>query len=215
MPTSRRKPSAVYWGFYNEIKRLERYDRENQTKFLASVAVVGPVKLSKRQLFMLTESIFFTGYRAYENFLRDIFLLYCMEKRPKSGQAVNSYLKPKDFNHAEMLIQSSMPFLDWSSPNTVIARAELYLDQGIPIKLPISTNQDLLTDYKRIRNHIAHNSKESFDEYKKTVRKHYGTNPLIVPSPGEFLLLSEKKKHSKYKLLTFFDLMKKLAYDLT
>ena len=215
MPTSRRKLSAVYKDFVNEIKRLERYDRENQTKFSASITAVGPVKLSKRQLYMLTEAIFFAGYRAYENFLRDIFLLYCMEKCPRSGQVVKSFLKPRDFNHVESLIQSSRPFLDWSSPITVIERAELYLEQGCPIKIPISMNQDLLTDYKRIRNHIAHNSKESLDEYKKTLRKHYGTIPLIIPPVGEFLLHSEMKKFHKYKLLTFFDLMKKLAYDLT
>jgi hypothetical protein len=215
MPTSRRKLSAVYRDFYNEIRRLERYNRENQAKFSASVAALGPVKLSKRQLFMLTEAVFFTGYRGYENFLRDIFLLYCMERKPKSGQVVISYLQPRDFQHAEMLIQSSMPFLDWSNPNAVIVRAELYLAQGFPIKLPISTNQDLLADYKRIRNHIAHNSKESLDEYKKTIRKHLGTIPLNIPSPGEFLLHSERRMPHKYKLLTFFDLMKKLANDLT
>lgn len=215
MPTSRRRISAVYNDFFNEIRRLEHYDTENQAKFSASVAAVGPVKLSKRQLFMLTEAIFFTGYRAYENFLRDIFLLYCMEKKPKSAQVVNSFLDPRDFNHAEMLIQSSMPFLDWSSPSIVINRAELYLAQGFPIKLPISTNQDLLTDYKRLRNHIAHNSKESLDEYKKTIRKHLSTIPLIIPSPGEFLLISERRMPHKYKLLTFFDLMKKLANDIT
>lgn len=72
--------------------------------------------------------------------MRDVFLLYCLEKRPQTGKKVGSYLKPKSFHHAEQLIQSSMPFLDWVSPETVVSRAELYLDQGFPIKLPVATN---------------------------------------------------------------------------
>ena len=215
MPVQRRKLSAVYRDFYNEIERLERYDRENQAKFSASMTAAVSVKISKHQLFMLTEAVFFAGYRAYENFLRDAFLLYCMGKRPRSGRAVSSYLQPNDFQHAEMLIQSSMHFVDWSSPSTVIARAELYLARGFPIKLPLSTNQNLLTDYRRIRNQIAHNSKESLEEYKKTLQRHLGTIPLVIPSPGEFLLHNERGMPHRYKLLTYFDLMKKLAFDLT
>jgi hypothetical protein len=215
MPKSRRKLTAVYRDFLNEIKRLERYDRENQAKFSASISTKGPIKLSKRQLFMLSEAIYFTGFRDYENFLRDVFLLYCMEKSPKSGMKVNSFIKPKDYFHAEELMKSSKPFLDWCSPQIVIQRAELFLREGFPIKLPISTNQEILTDYKRIRNHIAHNSRESLEEYKKVLRKHFGTIPLYVPSPGEFLLETEKLNPKKYKLLTFFTFLKKLAHDLT
>ena len=211
MPTSRRKLSAVLNDFCEEIARLERYDRENQAKFSTSVGV----RISKKQLHTLTEAIFFAGFRAYENFMRDIFLLYCMEKQPRSGTRVNSYLKPKDFEHAEQLIKSSMRFLDWSTPTQVIDRAERYLKDGNPIKIPISTNLQALTGYKRIRNHIAHNSKESMDDYKTVLRNHYGTIPTTIPSPGEYLLQPESGNPHRYKLLTFFDLMKKLAQDLT
>lgn len=215
MPSERRKLSAVYNDFNKEIKRLEKFDRENQRKFSNSVNSINPVIISKRQLYLLTETLFFSGYRAYEKFLRDVFLLYCLEKRPRSGKEVRSYLKPKDFNHAELLIQSSMNYLDWSSPSAIISRAELYLEDGFPIKIPISSLQSYLMDYKRIRNHIAHNSKESYNEYKKTLKTHYKTIPLIIPTPGEFLLQLENKRTHKYKLLTFFEKMRVLAHDLT
>jgi len=215
MTAQRRKVSAVYSDFYKEIKRLEKFDRENQRKFSNSVNSIDPVRISKRQLYLLTETLFFSGYRAYENFLRDVFLLYCLEKKPRSGKEVRSFLKPKDFNHAEMLIQSSMKNLDWSSPSAIITRAELYLEYGFPIKAPISTMQSYLTDYRRIRNQIAHNSKESINEYKKTIKSHYKTIPLTIPSPGEFLLQTENRRTHKYKLLTFFEKMKVLAHELT
>lgn len=125
---TRRAVSAALKDFQLEIRRLEKFDAENQRNFAASV-------LSQKQLHLLTEAIFFSSFRTYENFVRDIFLLYCMGKTPCSGRKkVKSFLSPLDFCHTENLIKSSMPFLDWSSPDTVIDRSELYLQNGFPIK---------------------------------------------------------------------------------
>lgn len=214
MPSFRRKHSAVLNDFHSELRSLERLDAENQRNFSTSTGGSSSKGLSQWQLYLLTESIFFSAFRAYENFIRDVFLLYCMEKRPPSGAKARSFLKPKNFNHTERLIQSSMPFLDWTEPDTVLDRAELYLNEGFPVKLPYTTNRETLREFKRIRNHIAHYSKKSLQDYKKVLRQHYGTVPLSIPSPGEFLLASEKGSR-KYKLLTFFDIMRKVSKDLT
>ena len=124
-------------------------------------------------------------------------------------------MKPKSFNHAEKLIKSSMRYLDWTNPDDVIKRADLYLKDGFPIKYPYTTHRELLLDFKRIRNHIAHDSAESLDGYKAALRQHFGTIPLRIPPPGEFLLLTDRYDPTKYKLLVFFDLMKSLSNDLT
>lgn len=212
---ARRKISAAIADLHSELARLEQLDAENQARF-SSLSVKGQrLKLSKRQLHLSTEAIFFAAFRAYESFLRDIFLLYCLETRPHSRAKVRSYLRPKNFAHAETLIQASTRFLDWTSPEIIIRRAELYLEDGFPIKLPYTTHRETLSDFKRIRNHIAHNSKESLAEYQKVLEKHYRTIPLAIPSPGEFLLVSEKKDPTKYKLLTFFSLLRKISIDLT
>lgn len=207
----RRKMSAVLGDFCIELDRLERFDSENQRSFSNNRRR----KLSKMQLYLLTESIFFASFREFEGFIRDVFLLYCLEKASVSGKRVKSYIRPKGFVHAEELIQSSMPFLDWNSPDTVIQRAELYLEDGFPIKLAFTSHLNELRDFKRIRNHIAHSSKESLDGYKKTLKNYFGVVPLNIPSPGEFLLVTEAKKPSKYKLLTFFELMRKISVDIT
>jgi hypothetical protein len=208
MGLTRRKISTVLKDFHKELKRLEIFDSQNQKNFLKG-------NLSKQQLHLLTEAIFFAAFRAYEGFIRDIFLLYCMEKKPRTGKRVKSYLSPKSFNHAENLIQSSMPFLDWVSPDTVIERAELYLEEGFPVKLPYTTNLLALRTFRRIRNHIAHNSSASLEEFKKVLKDHYGTIPMNIPKPGEFLLVSEKRDRNKYKLLTFLELMRTLSHHLT
>ncbi len=189
---------------------MKRFDTKNQVRFSTS-----PGALSKDQLHFLTEAIFFRVFRAYESFVRDIFLLYCLEKRPRSGAKVTSFLSPKSFFHAERLIQSSMRFLDWTNPEIVIKRAELYLGDGFPIRLPYTTHRESLWDFKRIRNQIAHDSKEAVAGYQVVLRRRYGVVPLRIPSPGEFLLVTEKNDPSRYRLLVFFDLMRKLSSDLT
>lgn len=210
MSKSRRKLTAALNDFQNEIARLKRFDEDNQSSFNRS-----PSGLTKHQLHLLTEAIFFAAYRSYEGFIRDVFLLYCLEKSPSSGRRVRSYLQPKNFNHAEVLIKSSMPFLSWTSPAEVIKRSETYLKDGFPIKLPYSTNNTMLDRFKRIRNHIAHDSSESLNAYKKVLRQHFGTTPLRIPPPGEYLLLIDRNDRSKYYLQSFFESMNQLAISLT
>lgn len=210
MPLVRKKTSAVERDFNIEISRLERFDVENQKNFTSPAKTI-----SKIQLHFLTEAIFFRAFRSYDKVIRDIFLLYCLERQPKSGEKVLSYLKPKGFLHTEALIKSSLRFLDWANPDIVIERAETYLAGGFPVKLPLSSHRQVLHDFRKIRNHIAHDSKESYDGYKSVIIKHFGTIPLSVPSPGEFLLRNDKSDPSKYILQVYFNLLKSLVSDLS
>lgn len=205
MSKVRRKISAVYSDFINEINRMERFDATNQVNFASK-------HMTKSQLHQLTESIFFNLYRDFEIFIRDIFLLYCQGKRPLSGKKVESYLMPKSFVHAEDMIRSSMPFLDWTSVSVVIDRADAYLKDGFPVKIPYSTNRTKLEDYKKIRNHIAHNSVQSLSQYKKVLLRYLGVIPLRAPVPGEFLL--KRSTTHGYILLEFFSIIRQLATDL-
>ena len=211
MPKTRRKISAVVRDFFAELRRLEKLDAQNQAGLLPS----SPQNITRHQLHFLTEAIFFRAFRAYESFIRDTFLLYCLEASPRSGAKVRSFLKPIKFSHAEQLIQSSMPHLDWTNPDILIPRAETYLKEGFPIKLAYTSHREELMDFKRIRNHIAHDSNESLQAYKIVLRKYHGTIPLTIPSPGQFLLLNDRIDPSKYILLTFFDLLRTLSNALT
>ncbi|HAB28714.1 MAG TPA: hypothetical protein DCM10_19495 [Xanthomarina gelatinilytica] len=204
MAKKRIKISAAYNDFCSQINSLKNFDSTNQTNFQNN-------DLSKKQLYFLTESIFFNAFREYENLIRDVFILYTQEKKRSNGTKVKSFLKPKDFFHAENLIKSSMQFLDWNTPNTIIDRSELYLKDGYPIKLPYTVNRTELLQYKRLRNHIAHNSVESLSGFKKILRSYYGTNPLKIPSVGEYLMLTSKRDGTKYHLLEFFELLEDMA----
>jgi hypothetical protein len=210
MPVKNRiKISACYNCFIQEVIKLERFDYLNHKKFNSH-------ELTKAQMELMVESIFFAAFRSYEGFIREIFILYCLEKNTPTKTKIISYLKPRDFKHSELLVKSSMPFLDWTNPETIIERSELYLENGYPIKLPYTTNLQQLKDFKKLRNHIAHNSLESETQYEKLVSTYYnGVKPLVIPTPGQYLMLPSKRKATNYLLLDFLDLMKKISIDLT
>lgn len=206
---NRVKISASVTWFTQEIARLRRFDFANQSKFTAG-------QLTRSQLELLVESVFFNAFRSYEGFIREVFILYCMEKRSSKRPNAKSYLKPINFLHAEKLIKSSMEFLDWTSADTVIERAELFLNNGHPIKLPYTTHRLQLNDFKKIRNHIAHNSIESEIQFSKVVRMYYhGVMPLTLPSPAQYLILTSRSNPGNYNLLDFFDLMTQMTSDVT
>ncbi len=195
----------------SQLQSLRKLDSLNQHRFAAGIGRKSG--LTKAQLHVLTEAIFFNAFRAYEEFIRNVFVLYCCGVQPNKRRVVRSYLKPQTMSHAEILMQSSRPFLDWSSPDAVIERADTYLEDGYPIKDVISANLEPLRDLKRIRNHIAHMSKESKAEYLKVLKDHYGTVPLRIPCPGEFLLL-RKTGSSTYYLSDYLQIIDSLATQL-
>lgn len=206
----RRRVSAPLSELNIEIDRLLRLDAANQLAFSS-----GAGKIDKHTLFLLSESIYFAAFRAYEAFVEDVFLLYCLEKPTRKGKLVRSYLRPRDFEHAASLIKSSMKFLEWTSPAIVIERAETYLNKGFPIKTPYTVNKETLSELKKLRNHIAHNSRESFLEYKKVLTRHYRTIPLVTPSTGEFLLRTNPRDKTKYNLVYYLEFLKNIANSIT
>ncbi len=203
----RRNVLKVQTEFLVRLQDLEQFDRANQIAFTSGASHA----LTKSQMTMLTETIFFNAFREYENFLNELFLLYCMGKKTSSGAKVRSFLRPKDTVHAAALVQSSLSHLDWTSPGNVIARSETYLLNGFPIKDPLTTNLIALQKYKKIRNHIAHGSAESLGEYKKVVKDYYGTMPLTTPPPGEYLMLTDQADSSKYLLLSCFETFRQVS----
>ena len=174
--------AALLLSFRNEFDILRGFDSQNQSAFSSGKSP----NLTANQLQLLMETVFFRAYRTYEHYIRDIFLLYCTGHSSKSGKAVTSFLNPRDVEHAEQLVKSSMPFVDWGSPDEVIKRAELYLDQGFPIKAPYTSRVAVLRDYKHIRNHIAHASTESLANYRKVLGGYFGAPPLPLPEPANY-----------------------------
>lgn len=207
---ARIKVSAAYNDFVKTIETLVKLDSDNQKRYSDGGL------LTKTQIAMLTEGTYFSAYRAFENFVEETFLLYSLEKANIVGKKPKSYLNPRDYNHAFELIKSSMVHLEWNNPDHVIARAETYLKDGEPIKQVIASNRQILHDMRKIRNHIAHNSKDSLAQFKKVIQNHYGTVPLTIPRPGEYLVLMvPRMTPAKHYLLHYLENLKRVAKDMS
>jgi hypothetical protein len=208
----RRKVEAVYADLALEIDRLTRFNQSNQDSFGGA----GGRTVTFRQLIMLNEAVFFSAYRAYEAFVHDVFLLYCLEKRPTSGTRIDSHLRPRSFRHAaELLSGDSHGPLDWNNPDTVIMRAELFLKGGFPIKEAYAGSKQLFHEMRLVRNHIAHRSAHSLNKYLIVLRAHYGAVPLKIPEPGEFLLHRRPDDGGDYRLRTYLRFFKDIARAIT
>ena len=211
----RRKLSAPLRELEQDIAQLKRTDADNQAKYVPGPGRPASGSLSKAQLHLLTEALFFRGFRSFEGFIRDVFLLYCIEKKPSGLRHVRSFLAPSSFAHAEELVKGEGRFLGWASPDNVLSRAEIYLEDGFPVKDVYAPRMGMLRDLKRLRNHIAHDSPESRSDYLKVLRNHYGTTPLIVPEPGEYLLVTDTADPTKYKLTVYLDFIMDTARAMT
>lgn len=198
---------AALRDFQREINRLIRFNRINQERFLSG-------QLNQAQIDLLVESVFFNSYRHYENFIRESFLLCCLgkvSKRPK----VRSFLNAKSFEHSEYLIKGTKPFLDWANPEELIRRAETFLENGYPFKLIIAAYSTQLKVYKKLRNHVAHDSIESLNHFKGILSVYFGYLPLAIPTVGSFLMQASLNNAGNNLLDDFFktlgDITTKLA----
>ena len=212
---ARRKIGTAHSCFCADIDRLVRLDQQNQSRYRVGPGRPSSGALTKTQMIVLTEGVLLNAFRCYERFIEEVFILYALGRTSRSGAVAKPFIRPKNADHAVELIQSSMNFLEWNSPETIVRRAERYLRDGYPIKSAITADLSLLNDLRWIRNHIAHNSRESHTRYTKVVHRSLGILPLQIPPAGEFLLLTVPNDPSSYFLLTYLRGLKRVADALT
>lgn len=161
---------------------------------------------------LIAESILFHAYRTYEEFIESVFLDYCLGAQTNNNQAVKSFLRPKNQDHARELIRALEKFIEWDADRT-IQRAELFLEDGFPIKNAIVLHKSVLVDIRKIRNYIAHSSKEAENKYNQVIKNAFGTAPLEMPFCGQFLRLYNNKTKDLY--LTYYtEVLENIAREI-
>jgi hypothetical protein len=204
---------TAHQAFLVELRRLRAIDRENQSRFRLAAPGARSASLSNVQFSLLSEGVFSISFRQFERFLEEVFVLYAKGKRSPSGQRARPFIAPRSSDHALDLMQSAMTFLEWNSPDKVISRAELYLRDGAPVKNVITAHRTVFDDARIIRNHIAHDSRESLRRYRSVAARRLRIAPANVPAPGVFLQQTDPSTGS-YFLLTFLDGFERIALDL-
>lgn len=157
-----------------KISLLISLDAEYQSK-----------KYAKREaLGYCIEYTFLEGFKTWENFVENLFISHARYNDPVSGKRSYPYLAPKNEAHALELLTLERDYLDWTSPDNVISRAEKCFRTHSVMTSPIKLCMQDLRDMKKIRNHIAHGSKETERIFKDLSRTRLGR---LVSRPGDFL----------------------------
>lgn len=143
----------------------------------------------QRTTHITSEAIFLNAYVAMERLLESTFMYYAQGEASTSGFIPVRFLQPISEQHAYDMVKSSQNFLDWTSPDIVANRCATYFQNGDPIKPHITSRMDFLKSAKRLRNYIAHRSRESQLDYKKVINAILPTPPLTDISCGQFLCM--------------------------
>ncbi len=208
----RRKIITAFNDFDAELKRLTRLDEQNQRMFYAGPGRPRVGRISVSQMHLLTEAIFTRAFAKYECYMEEAFILYCRGRPTRSGEYIASYISPRNYLHARSMIKSSMPFLEWNSPDTIIERSKAYLAPDNPIFLGVTNHQVRLSRMRSIRNAIAHSSDEAEAKFRKTIRDELGIAPLTPPTVGGFLMMSDRQvNHRHHYLKSYIDILFEVA----
>lgn len=156
---------------------------------------------------MIYEGVLLRAFRIHENFTERVFLSYLVGDLRDDGATVGRFVTPRDLEHARKILSpsASARFLDWSEPSSVVERCKVFLEVDSPVYAAVTGKTTELKWMKNIRNHIAHNSVESSNQYEKVLNDILLTLPRNRPSPGELLQeIPTKGPVRKREILSFF-----------
>jgi hypothetical protein len=170
-----------------ELKRLSSLHEKNKRNFNRSVGRPSANQISAAQMNVLTEGILLRAFRQYENLVSEVIILCALGKAPPISRRPKCYLSTRNRDHAENMFRSNQKRLEWANVQEVIKRCDLYFEKDMYISVLLKSKLTLLEDIRLIRNHIAHNSEDSYSSYTKRLVNYTPIIPSIIPEPGMFL----------------------------
>src|SRR5271165_4142210 len=145
------------------------------------------IESTNQQADAYAEALFLRAFTAYENDVERLFLHYVTGGTTLQGITANSYLRITDEALARKLTKAGYKFLSWAKPQEIRVTAENYIENGWPISDMMNAKAQDLADCERIRNRIAHNSREALIRFNTVQRNLLNTERLFPISPGQFL----------------------------
>jgi hypothetical protein len=104
----------------------------------------------------IVSSAFLKLFIAWEAFVEDIFAKYLIGEPSTDGTAVVKHVTPRDRDHALRILIGTQKYVDWANHEIVKRLANLYLENGEPLRTNLSSINAELADLKTIRNAAAH-----------------------------------------------------------
>lgn len=151
--------------------------------------------------YMIIENLVLNICSSWERFLEDIFIAYMRGNKSENGDAIRTFVSPVTDEHAYNLIKNVTTYPDWTDINKIIINAENFFEDAGSFKL-LHTLKGDINAMKKIRNAIAHISKNARNEFENLVRGKIGHLPNNI-TPAKFV--SDYKIGNRRNDPTFFE----------
>lgn len=150
-------------------------------------------------------------FSLWEKFIEDIFIAYMLGNSSSTGNPCERYVSPVDEEHAYRMVKGINQFPEWSNINSIQTCANNFFENGKPFSKLLQM-QETLNALRRIRNALAHASKDAKLKFEKLVQGKIGRLPDGI-TPAEFLIeyKLERTRNSPYYYEYYINFLKETA----
>lgn len=205
-----RRLTTVITDFSTRVRDFRRLASDAYTWSVPIPPATTPLINAKRRN-TLTELAFFRVFSAWEAFLEETFILYMLgQQAPRGRKKVHRYGFPPNEDAAYAWVAGENRYANWN-PDKVSGRAKRFFKDGGPFLAALTSQQNLLSQMKSVRNAIAHDSEDARKKFEAVVRNELGALPPNTTA-GSFLLATKPKTAPPVSFLEFyFDELVKVA----
>jgi hypothetical protein len=133
-----------------------------------------------------------------EQTLEDICLKICCGATYLDGSSPVLVTKCRSSGHAQSQLKAfkSLRYMKWLNTGDVVGNIKFVVDSSDPIFNKLSIYSQSLDVIRAIRNHVAHRSKSTLQQYRAVVRNKYGPTSKAL-APGAFLMSERRSRPSQ------------------
>lgn len=170
-----------------------------------------PEKFTEELRDMVVGYVILNIFSLWEKFIEDIFIAYMLGKASSMGNPCERYVFPVDEVHAYQMIKGINQYPEWSNVDTIQVYANNFLKDGKPFSKLLEM-QDALKSLKKIRNALAHSSKDAKRKFENLVQGKLGRLPDGI-TPVRFLIehRTGRTRNSSYYYEYYIDFLKETA----
>ncbi|GLR09100.1 hypothetical protein COO59_02720 [Mixta theicola] len=153
----------------------------------------------------IVESAFLKMFIYWESYLEETLLKYLSGNTGLVEPLPLRYLSPIDELHANKMIIGTQKYVDWANVEIVKRISKLFIENGEPFNVSLSSIQDSLNDLKVIRNNTAHISSTTNAAFLSIVRRKIPNWAGSSISVSDFLMMNSHEDAQKTILQTYQD----------
>ena len=146
---------------------------------------------------LIAELVVLRLFDLFVNLISAVALKLACGRPYADGTVPNLLMKARSSADAERLCKAHnrrtpLKWLTWTSARNIKKAIGEVIDKNDPVVKAVDSGTTLIGEMRRVRNRIAHRSRDSRKQFREVVRLHYGAY-LNNVTPGVLLLTKRKK----------------------